>query len=256
MPERYKAIYLSPHLDDAALSCGGQIFQETAAGNPILIFSPMAGEPAANVTLSDFAKTLHGRWELAQNAVAARRAEDIAACHILGADCLHGEIPDCIYRTDPATGNPLYPSWQAIITTQHPADAETVAQLVQQFKQLPSAEQVYAPLTVGNHVDHRLVRQAAEQLFGTKLRYYEDYPYAAEPQKVTAVLSSNPHHWQTDIVSLSETAVAAKVEAIWAYASQMSTFFNGRVDLEDKIRQYTKQVGGERIYWHEGSNQQ
>ena len=30
MRERYKTIYLSPHLDDAVLSCGGRIYLETA----------------------------------------------------------------------------------------------------------------------------------------------------------------------------------------------------------------------------------
>ncbi len=246
MREWYKAIYLSPHLDDAALSCGGQIFLETAARAPILIVTLMAGKPAADAPLSAFARELHQRWELARNAVQVRRAEDVVACQILKADHLHWSVPDCIYRSDPATGEPCYPTWEAVITTMHPADEAVVELLAGQLRQLPAADQIYAPLTVGNHVDHRLTRLAAERVFGESLIYYEDYPYAADPEAVTAVLTPTTEQWQATSMALSATAVRAKVDAIWAYVSQRSTFFTTREDLEAQIKAYTDQVGGER----------
>jgi len=246
--EWYKAIYLSPHLDDAALSCGGQIFQETESRAPILIVTLMAGEPATDLQLSEFAKSLHERWELARNAVVVRRAEDVVACQILKADHLHWSVPDCIYRTDPATGEPCYPDWESIITTMHPADEAIVAWLVQHLQQLPAADQIYAPLTVGHHVDHRLTRLAAERVFGNELIYYEDYPYAADSEEVTAVLTPTPESWHCSSIELTVTAVRTKVDSIWAYASQRSSFFSTREDLEAKIEAYTAQVGGER-HW-------
>lgn len=251
MREWYKTIYLSPHLDDAALSCGGRISMETAAAHPVLNVSLMAGEPAADVQLSDFAKTLHARWDLARDAVRVRRAEDQVACQILGADYLHGQIPDCIYRMDPATGEPRYPSWQAVITTQHPADEAIVAQLTELLRQLPPADEIVVPLTAGAHVDHRLVRQAAEAVFGAAaLSYYEDYPYVAKEGRVAAVLNSTPQQWQATQVKLAETAVHTRIEAIWAYASQRSSFFADRAEAEEKIRAYIAKVGGEQ-YWQQ-----
>ena len=246
MLERYKTIYLSPHLDDAALSCGGRIFMETAASHPILIVTLMAGDPAPDLPLSDFAQELHTRWGLPQDAVRARRAEDMAACQILGADYLYGSVQDCIYRTDPITGELCYPTWEIVKSTQHPADKVTVARLVELFNQLPPADEIVAPLTVGQHLDHRLVRQAAERAFGAaRLTYYEDYPYAAVSGALEAVLT--PEMQSTQIL-LPETAVTAKIEAIWAYASQRSSFFDDWQDAQDKIRAYAAQVGGER-YW-------
>jgi LmbE family N-acetylglucosaminyl deacetylase len=244
--EWYKAIYLSPHLDDAALSCGGQIYQETANRAPILIVTLMAGEPSADVPLSEFAQELHQRWELARNAVQVRRAEDVVACQILKADYLHWSVPDCVYRSDPADGEPCYPTWESVITTMHPADEVVVEWLTHYLRQLPAADQIYAPLTAGNHVDHRLTRLAAERVFGDRLIYYEDYPYAAEERAVTAVLTPAPDHWQPTIITLSATAVQTKIDAIWAYVSQRSTFFATREDLEAKIKSYTDQVSGER----------
>ena len=248
MREWYKAIYLSPHLDDAALSCGGQIFQETANRAPILIVTLMAGEPAADSPLSEFARELHQRWELARNAVRVRQAEDVVACQILKADYLHWSVPDCIYRSDPASGEPCYPTWESVISTMHQADEAVVDWLARYLAQLPATDQIYAPLTAGNHVDHRLTRLAAEQVFGDALIYYEDYPYAAEPEAVTAVLIPTPDQWQAATIPLMAAAVRAKIDAVWAYASQRSTFFATREDLETKIEAYLTQVGGERLW--------
>ncbi len=248
MREWYKAIYLSPHLDDAALSCGGHIYQQTSQYDPVLIVTIMAGEPAKNGQLSDFAKSLHERWELARDAVVVRKAEDVVACQMLGADYLHWSLPDCIYRTDPQTGEPCYPTWESIITTLHPADKAVLDWLVLKLGQLPQAEHVYAPLTAGSHVDHRLTKRAATQVFGTQLTYYEDYPYAADPEAVTAVVRATPNQWEPTKIALTETAVRTKIDAVWAYASQRSTFFLTRADLDSKIKQYTAAVGGERLW--------
>ena len=219
---------------------------QTAAAHPVLIVTTMAGEPAPNLQLSAFAHELHERWALPQDAVRTRRAEDAATCQILGADYLHWDVPDCVYRTDPATGEACYPTWESVITTRHPADDAVVDQLVAQLRHLPPADEIVVPLTAGNHVDHRLVRQAAERVFASsQLVYYEDYPYAAEEGALTAVLTPNLHPTQ---IALTETAVCAKIDAIWAYASQRSTFFDSRADLEKMIQAYTTQVGGERLW--------
>ena len=97
--------------------------------------------------------------------MAARRAEDIAACQILGADWLHLTVPDCIYRFDPQSGSPLYQSDPDIFGDVHVAESGLVQALVARLRSLPPAEQVIAPLTVGHHVDHLLTRNAAEEVW-------------------------------------------------------------------------------------------
>jgi LmbE family N-acetylglucosaminyl deacetylase len=115
----YDAIYLAPHLDDAALSCGGQILDRTRAGQRVLVVTVMAGDPPTDAE-NDYIRSLHARWELERDAAAQRRAEDSAACAILGADFLHWSIPDCIYRLHPATGAPLYVSDDDIFRRRTP----------------------------------------------------------------------------------------------------------------------------------------
>ncbi|HRQ42185.1 MAG TPA: PIG-L family deacetylase [Chloroflexota bacterium] len=242
----YDTIYLSPHLDDAALSCGGQVAQQTAVGKQILIVTMMAGDPAA-VGFSDYAQELHGRWQLAHDAVAARRAEDINACAILQAAYQHVNIPDCIYRTD-ANGRALYTDWARITGAIHPAEQSLVEKLAEQFAALPGSARVIAPLAVGNHVDHQIVRQAAERCFGVRLLYYEDYPYARDQEAVTAVLSPPDSTWHSQTIPLTAADLATKIEAIAAFTSQLSTFFNGRADLEQQIQHHATTIGGERLW--------
>lgn len=243
----YHSIYLSPHLDDAALSCGGQIFQKTALQHRTLIVTIMAGDPPPNA-ISDYAQGLHNRWELVRNATAGRRAEDVAACQILGADYQHWDIPDCIYRLDAVKGDPFYVSDDDIFGDIHPAEALLIEQIASQLKTLSPAEEIFVPLTAGNHVDHQLVRAAAELAFGKKLLYYEDYPYVQNEDALEAILPANRVGWLNKVVSLDETAVSAKFDAIAAFVSQVSTFFSNRADLEYQVSNYINQVGGERVW--------
>lgn len=243
----YNTIYLSPHLDDVALSCGGQISMQTAAGQSVLIVTIAAGDPPL-VPLSEFARLLHDRWELVADTVARRRAEDMAACQILGADYLHWDIPDCIYRQHPVTGELLYLSRDAIFGEVHPAEFGLVDELIHRLANLPQHHRLLAPLTVGHHVDHQLTRLAAERCFGSGIWYYEDYPYVREAGALATVIPPASSDWQAHVIPLNQTAVQARVEAIAAFASQISTFFNGRQELEEQINNAVQAVGGERIW--------
>lgn len=248
MHSYYDFIYLSPHLDDAALSCGGQIYQQTSAGQRVLIVSLTAGDPP-HAALSTYAQSLHDRWELISDAVAARRAEDIAACRILGADWLHWALPDCIYRFHPTTGAPFYVSDADIFGEVHPVELALVAQLGEALRGLPLHGQLVVPLTVGHHVDHLLTRQAAEQAVNAnRLCYYEDYPYAQQAGKLARTIGEPALGWQSTVIPLSEAALTAKLAAIAAFRSQFSTFFTDEDDLAAQVRGYASQVGGERVW--------
>lgn len=244
----YDAIYLSPHLDDVTLSCGGQVFQQTQAGKRILVVTITAGDPP-QAAVSSYAQSLHDRWELVTDAVAARRAEDYAANGILGADTLHWSLPDCIYRYHPTTGAPLYLSDPDIFGDLNPAEAALVATLGAQIATLPAHQQLYVPLTIGHHVDHQLTRTAAEQVYpAATLCYYEDYPYAQKPNALAQVIPADRQGWQARVIPLSEAALQAKLAAIAAFVSQFSTFFQDQADLDRQIRTFTATVGGERIW--------
>lgn len=244
----YDALYLSPHFDDAVLSCGGQIYEQTARGERVLILTVAAGEPQTAVR-SFFADYQHFVWGLsAEEVVASRRMEDARAAAHVGAEVLLWSLPDAIYRLDPETGEPLYTSNETLFGPLSPAEAPLIAGLAAQMGTLPPAGRFFAPLGLGNHVDHQLVRAAAEQAFDDLL-YYEDYPYVQREPESLAALLQPPEAWQSLLFPLSEAAVAARIEAIGAYQSQLGVLFNGAEAMARLVREQIAVTGGERCWY-------
>ena len=241
--DSYRSIYIAPHLDDVVLSCGGQIYEETHRGYTVLVVTVMAGDPPEK--LSGYARQLHRRWELPFDATAARRQEDIDACTLLGADTAHWHIPDCIYRFDPTSGEPLYNSDEALFGPVHPADYGLVDEIAIQVAALPPADRIVIPLTVGHHVDHQLTRQAAEQSLTQPFEYFEDFPYIQTQGSLDFL---RPGQWESINFPLTSVALAIKIDAILTYRSQLSTFFVDRADLERQVMTYAASVGGERTW--------
>jgi LmbE family N-acetylglucosaminyl deacetylase len=244
----YDVIYLSPHLDDVTLSCGGQVFKRTYVGETVLIVTVMAGDPPS-AKISDFAQRLHNRWHLSLDATLKRRIEDQAACGLLGADYVHWPLPDCIYRKHPTSNLALYDSEEAIFGRVHPVEMDLVQQLSKRITSLPKHKALLIPLGVGNHVDHQLTRLAAEQDRSQQsLIYYEDYPYTREEAALESIL--HPRNlWQSEVIRLSETDLAAKVHAIACYESQLGSFFHDEEDLAQQVKGHHDRIGGERN-WH------
>jgi LmbE family N-acetylglucosaminyl deacetylase len=197
------------------------------AGDRVLVVTVFAGKPSPDVPLSPFAQVLHAAWELV-DATAARREEDAAALALLGAESVYWPYTDCIYRRTPDGGFP-YASEEALFGDVHPSDETLIAELAGRFRALAlePASAVYAPLAVGCHVDHQIVRRAVAGLEG--VTYYEDYPYAGKPGAVEGALGIE--RWQEEVVPLSSHALEAKIAAIACYSSQFITL--GWADAEE-----------------------
>jgi len=247
-PSTYTAAYLSPHLDDVALSCGGQIHQQTQAGLRVVVITLCAGAPPS-AKLSSFAESLHTRWGVpAAQAVAARLAEDLKAMAELGADAVHLDVPDCIYRLSPATGEARYASEESLWGTLHAEEAalaeRCAAMLRAELERLP-AVRWYAPLGLGRHVDHQLARRAADLALPV-WAYYEDYPYADREANLSPnsrVSGDETLGLSAEVVPLAEADLQAKCRAVAAYASQLSTFWKSAAAMEAGLAEYGLRVG-------------
>jgi LmbE family N-acetylglucosaminyl deacetylase len=253
MTDFYPHVYLSPHLDDAVLSCGGLIHRQVVAGQRPLVVTIFAGTPPVDAELSDFARFLHER-DRNPDLVAARLAEDQAALAVLGADYLRLAYPDCIYRGRPHAGEVYYPSGESLFGAVHPAEAGLPVELAAALAELVPAGAgvtLYAPLTVGNHVDHQLTFAAARILAGQgwKVRFYEDYPYVEreEGALAAALAARGIGDWQPVAYPLDEDDLAAKIEAIACYRTQVAVLFGGAEAMPGRVRAYAARVGGERL---------
>lgn len=244
MHDHYDLIVLSPHLDDAALSCGGQIARRTAAGQRVLIVTLTAGD-VPNGTLPPFAAAHHASWQLEADAVARRRAEDRTACARLGADALHWPLPDCIYRRAP-DGAPLYNNDDELFGGLHPHEQPLLAQVAAWIAALPPAHLLLAPLALGNHADHWLTRHAAEQAAAPRLAYYEDYPYVQRHGLGEAVAPATA--WRATLFPLNAAAIDARLAAVSAYRSQIVHLFGTADAMTTLIRAQIAATAGERIW--------
>ncbi|MGE5222131.1 MAG: PIG-L deacetylase family protein [Omnitrophica WOR_2 bacterium] len=242
-------VYLSPHFDDAALSCGGLIWEQALTGETAQVWTVCAGKPPGE--LSPFAQALHARWGTGVEAVDQRRNEDIASCRVMGAQFRHYPIPDCIYRQDPQGKEFLYASEEAIFGRLHPAEAPLIGwlsdRLSRDFTGLRSQPaMLVCPLALGNHVDHELTRSAAEAT-GIPLYYYEDYPYVLKEEALTERLRKS--RFEDVVFPVSEAGLRAWQQAIAAHGSQASTFWPDLSSMEEAVRYYLEVNGGVRL-WH------
>jgi LmbE family N-acetylglucosaminyl deacetylase len=208
-------IYLSPHLDDAVLSAGGLIYEQSRSGNPVEIWTFMCGY-APEEAVSPFAQLLHERWGFssAEETTRLRREEDQHAAGIVGASILHFDFLDCIYRRQ-ADGKWLYSD---VFSAPHPEDADIPRQIAETISaHLQPDDVLVCQLSVGSHVDHVLVRQGAE-LLGRSLRYDIDVPYIFyNPEE----LDPKSTGMRGVVHSITEAGLSTWKEAILAYKSQL-----------------------------------
>jgi LmbE family N-acetylglucosaminyl deacetylase len=229
-------IYISPHLDDAVLSAGGLIHDQTREGQHVEIWTLVCGFPT-EAELSPFAQVLHFQWGFssAEETVRKRRLEDEHAASVVGAQTVHFDgFPDCIYRRD-SVGEPLYP--MEVFAPRHPADEDLPARITAALvERLKPDDVVVCPLGIGGHVDHLIVRKAVEGL-GRPLRYYADVPYVldhpSELEPATRSMKANRH-------KVSKEGIAAWASGIATYTSQLSMLFETSEKMQEAIEKYAR----------------
>ncbi len=236
----YAHVYIAPHLDDAVLSCGGQIAQHAAAGARVLVVTICAGSPKSGAALPPYAEHLERTYGLGADPTAGRREEDAHALALLGCDGLHLDQLDAPYRltaygaraavfAPPVVDDPLGP---------------TTLQLLDQLRAQQEGAQLYLPLGVGSHVDHLVICAAGliahEQ--GSNIVWYEDAPYAVEPDLVTQRLDMLDETFESEVARI-DSMLQRKLEAISMYRSQVGKLFKER-PMEQVMTEYASAVVG------------
>ena len=236
-------IYLSPHFDDAVLSCGGLIFEQNRQAIQVEIWTIFAGNPPPG-PLSQFAHDNHSLWGLTsgEETVAMRTAEDEEAASIVGAELIHFDIPDCIYRRSPK-GEYLYT--ETVIISPHRAERGLPIRIRTALRsELRQDDLLVCPLALGGHVDHSLVRQAAEALH-LPLLYYADVPYILNNLQI---LDSTAGSLESQLYPVSEAGLETWLKGVFAYRSQLDSLFKGEGTLHEAIRSYWAGEAGIRLW--------
>ena len=161
--------------------------------------------------------------------MALRREEDKRACAHLGAEALHLPLLEAPHRG--------YDSARALFADLTPNDSakikvpDAIADLLTDLR----PEILLAPLGIGGHVDHLIVRDAVIALSNPPTTMlWEDWPYLDR--------SDLPSRDQALVVPANAAARAAKLSACAAYASQLGFQFGGETALRDRL-------AGQRAEW-------
>ena len=146
-------VILSPHLDDAVLSC----WHVLCGPGEVTVINVFAGSPPPGLGASWWDR-LTGATDSVTR-MAERRAEDRAAFAVAG-----------------RTATSL-----TFLDGQYEPVGQTVDVITSALRELIDPEAiVYAPAALGDHADHEQVRKAALQLAasGQRVRLYADHPHA------------------------------------------------------------------------------
>jgi LmbE family N-acetylglucosaminyl deacetylase len=238
-------LYLSPHLDDVILSCGGLIDAQRQAGERVGVLTLCAGSPDRDA-LSPLARFYEADWGESGDAVAMRRAENAVALSKMGVSIWNSTTVDAIYRND--AGSPYYSTREDLFREPQPRDVATllpvwesqVKQIVEEYGQ---SFVLYSPLGVGGHVDHELARQFGQRMaeLGCEVCFYEDYPYVelVHGGVHDAMARFGPRQWSPRVVAID---VRAKTEAVREYRSQIGRVFGSDREMIRRISGFTAEA--------------
>jgi LmbE family N-acetylglucosaminyl deacetylase len=241
-PDR-RPIFLSPHYDDAELSCGGTLAAMADAGEEPLILTIFGGEPDG--PLSSFAAEMHQAWGLGpSDAIEHRRQEEACAANALGVESQWLNLPDAIYRGE------RYLNDDHLFGAIHPLEATLYRDIRNAIfgyleKHDIEPNTFFCPLGIGDHVDHQHVLATARSLTyrGYSVVAWEDYPYAGDPGVEVEPVARRRSSGNADVRRLSEDQLTRKIAAINCYASQHSVIFRFQGDPAEATRAYAERVG-------------
>ena len=222
-------VAISPHLDDAAFSVGGLLAARVRAGDRVTVVTCFTGNvahPSGFALACQLDKGLPADIDY----MALRRAEDLAACAVIGAEAVHLPLLEAPHRG--------YASAPELFAARRDDDvmlAPLTAQLAETIAALRPGL-LLGPLAVGDHVDHWLVRDALVAI-GEPMLLWEDWPYLTRASH-TPMEEVRERHVLSAPDRADRTAMCA------AYASQLGFQFGSLGQMEAAIAR----VEEERLY--------
>ena len=226
---------LSPHLDDAAFSCGATMARLADAGWRVCMATAFTRSihPAQGFALAcQLDKGLPAETDY----MALRRQEDRnAAAHLGVTDLRWLDLPEAPHRG--------YDSAAALFGPIHGHDtiANDLALLLKNLVADLHPDLVLAPQGLGNHVDHRqMIRAIMDAIPDAPLAFYRDTPYALRnPDALPYVTRDGLEPFAIDIAHGLERKVAAAA----AYVSQVGFQFGGTDAAMAALRAFSLDEG-------------
>ena len=235
------ALFLSPHLDDVAFSCGGTLLRLT--DDPdwrvalCTVFTASVPDPQGFALRCQTDKGIFAGVDY----MALRRAEDEAYAKAANVD----DARRWSYREAPHRG---YQSPSDLFAGIHDGDTvwqalgDDLATLNDELK----PDLIFAPQGLGNHVDHlQTIRAALATWPIERVVWYRDTPYAIrQPDARPADLLRLEEDLFPCRMFLTPAVLDRKIELCTLYASQIGFQFGGPVAVREKLTAFHAQEAG------------
>ncbi len=253
-------LFVGPHPDAVALSCGGLVASLRDRGQSVALLTVFSGAGSLP-ELTPYQREALGFGDVAgavdpREVMAQRRAEDEAYASLVGAAIEFLNLPDAVFRgyegEVPLMGAPR---------SDDPAPVDALARAIAAVE----PERVYFPLSVGGHVDHRQVHRAGLAMLAGpaagvaagvarvapgRVLFYEDFPYVATVgfehlgQLPPGALEGLPPDLTLapEYVAVSDL-LDRRIDGIRAYSSQIDRLFGGDAAMAEAVRAHCARVG-------------
>ena len=220
-----KTIIISPHLDDAAFSLGAALLDRRFM-NPTIV---------SVFTRSRY--RIDGCGDVEQ-VTSERQTEDIVACRALSIGCRYLGFEDASLRA-PYADEAEYMRPNLNVSSDPVWDNVCIA--LRTLLTQHNWHRVVLPLGVGNHIDHRIVRDAA--LYGlrnsTKVLFFQDLTYDRDECEIAELCAQ----------------IGVKKELIFQTSAQdrkfaLCEFYASQIDggIRSSLIGAMEKHGGERVW--------
>ena len=212
-----KYIFISPHLDDAILSCGGLIkyLSGIAEVSVITVFT----EAGNNKTVTTWRILRKCGFANASEYYKARRREDQRVLKKLGVRAVHLGFIDAPWRGY----YPLF-RWQGYTGKISQEDKSLLIKIKEKRRKYTAGNKmVFGPMAFGKHVDHVMVHEACKEF--QNVIFWEDVPYKNQENKLFKKMSINVNEEE-------------KLQLIKEYKTQYKTLFDEELKIKLKEESY------------------
>lgn len=230
--QQITCVFISPHLDDAILSAGGLITY-LSSKTPVKIITVFTrGSSPCSTLAADYIAACGYKWS--EDLFARRRQEDKLVLKKFNLKPIHLNFVDAAWRK--TTLGPLnifhYP--QSVLTNKISWLEIMLSQQIYHQLRPNLACQIFAPIGIGTHIDHLIVRGICAKHFPQTI-YWADFPYALKQKADLEFIQSQ--QLQTEFWPLSRYAKLKKYNLIKLYQSQIKPVF-GKNDIQITPEKY------------------
>lgn len=233
--------FISPHLDDAILSCG-QLISHLCKLSKITIITVFTNIHFDKPTLSARQFIKQCGYDSPKKLQNDRTYEDKKTLSSIGCQIIHLGYNDALWRKKPtsklldAIGRVIpevlhiYPTyrWHLRKGKISDYDQSLINDLSNQLKVIiPNNSLIFCPIAIGNHIDHKITKIACQKMFN-QIIFWTDFPYNRKNQVTKISLKQN--HIKEEFMFSKN--ITEKIKLINGYKSQIKLLFpNGEIDL-------------------------